>query len=231
MKPLPALRILAVALLLGLATSFAQNTTVVRWKYGAPNAVTDTTHAAKVEGLKAGGVHIYVALFDIEDTNYNRAWVQVVNRGNTPIQFDPQTAFLKDGKMVRAEEPDKAASSIQRLGEARSQELSTTNCSAMVGGGGGVPHGGAAPASGAGCSPNEMQIQRSKAVLARSGTVSEWIRDKSLKPTTVAPGEQVVGAILFRKDKKPADYTLAIPVAGETFEFPVRAENNAPSYD
>jgi hypothetical protein len=217
-------------MLLGIATGYAQNSTpsVVRWKYGAPNAVTEIRNATQVKGLKADDLHVYVALYDIKDTDYNRAWVQVVNRGKTPIQLDPQSAFLKDGKMVRPEEPEKAANGIQKIGEARSQQLASPTCSTMNSGGNGsgVPAGASLA-----CMPNDSQVQLSKEVLAHSAFVSEWVRDKSLKQMTVAPGEQVVGAILFKKGKKPAGYTLAIPVGGKTFEFPVNAQNEPPSFD
>jgi hypothetical protein len=227
MNPLPRSRVFAAVMLLGLATSSAQNATpsVVRWNYGAPNAVTDTTHAAKVEGLKTDAVHIYVALYDVKDTEYNRAWVQIVNHGKTPIEFNPQSALLKDGTTVRAEEPEKAANSVQRLGEAKSQELSSVKCDVKMtaynpSGNGGAP-----------CNPTYSQVQLSKAVLNLSNAWAGFIRARALKPTTVAPGEQVVGTILFRKGKKPANYTLAIPVGSETFEFPVSALNTPPSFD
>jgi hypothetical protein len=209
---------LAGAFLLALTTVFAQTNgpSVLRWKYGAPNAVTEIRNATQVKGLKTDDLHVYVALYDIKDTDYNRAWVQVVNHGKTPIQLDPQSAFLKNGKRVRAETPDEAASAIQKFGEAKSQELSSAQCNMMS-----APH----------CEPTNTQMQLSKQVLASSGTVAAWIRDNSLKQSTVAPGGEVIGAILFKKGKKPADYTLAIPVGGRTFEFPVSAQNEPPSFD
>ncbi len=230
MRPLTtSSRTLAAVVLLGLATGYAQNpnTTVFRWKYGAPNAVTDIRHAAKVEGLKTDDVHIYVALFDIKDTDYNRAWVQVVNHSKTPIQFDPQSAFLKDGRIVPAEVPDKAANSVERWGEAKSQEIASPPCTTMNAGGNGS---GISASATLACRPTDMQVELSKEVRAVSDKWAEFIRKRALKPTTVAPGEQVVGAILFKKGKKPTSYTLAVPVGSETFEFPVSAMN-APRTD
>jgi len=228
MNPRSTLPVIAAVLSLGLGTGFAQNTapSVVRWSYGAPNAVTDTTHAAKVEGLKTDDVHVYVALYDVSETEYNRAWVQVVNHGKTPIEFNPLTALLKDGMTVRAEEPEKAASSVQRLGEAKSQELSSPPCTTMNAGG----NGSGTPVSATlACRPTEMQVELSKEVLNLSNAWAGFIRARALKPTTVAPGEQVIGTILFRKGKRPANYTLAIPVGSKTFEFPVSALNTPPS--
>jgi|HubBroStandDraft_6_1064221.scaffolds.fasta_scaffold00069_22 hypothetical protein len=229
MSSLNTSRSLAAIVLLGLATGVAQETSsgVVRWKYGAPNAVTDTTHAAKVEGLKTDDVHIYVALYDVKDTEYNRAWVQIVNHGKTPIEFNPQSALLKDGTTVRAEAPEKAANSVQRVGEARSQELAAPKCDMMNGGGG---SGAPAVSATLACRPTDMQVELSKEVLTVSNEWAGFIRARALKPTTVAPGEQVIGTILFRKGKKPANYTLAIPVGAETFEFPVSALNTPPSF-
>jgi hypothetical protein len=226
MNPRALSRTLAVVMLLGLATSYAEDAKprVVRWKYESPNAVTDIRHGAKVEGLKTDDVHVYVALFDIKDTNYNRAWVQVVNHGKTPITFDPQSAFLKDGKMVPAEVPDKAANSVERWGEAKSQEIAAPPCTTMNAGGNGS---GASASASLACRPTDMQVELSKEVRALSDKWAEFIRKRALKPTTVAPGEQVVGAILFKKGKRPTDYTLAVPVGGETFEFPVSAMNTA----
>jgi hypothetical protein len=207
-----------------LATGLGQTSkpSVLRWKYGAPNAVTEVRNATQVKGLKTDDLHVYVALFDIKDTDYNRAWVQVVNRGKTPIEIDPQSAFLKDGRMVRPEEPEKAANGIQKVGEARSQELDANKCGMMNGGaGGGISLD---------CLANDSQVQLSKEVLAHSAFVAEWVRGKALKQTTVAPGEEIIGAILFKKGKKPSDYTLAIPVGGKTFEFPVSAQNEPPYF-
>jgi hypothetical protein len=230
MNPLAISRALAAVMLLGLAASYAQDAkpSVVRWKYGAPNSVTDIKHAAKVEGLKTDDVHVYVALFDITDTDYNRAWVQVVNHGKTPITFDPQSAFLKGEKIVRAEVPDKAAGAVERWGEAKSQELSSPKCGMMEGGGGGSQQVSAAASLA--CRPTDMQVELSKEVLALSDKWGAFIRKRALKPTTVAPGEQVIGAILFKKGKRPTNYTLAVSVGGEIFEFPVSAMNTPRTY-
>jgi hypothetical protein len=233
MNPLSISRSLAAFVLLGLTASYAQNApSVLRWNYGASNAVTDVTHAAKVEGLKTEEVHVYVALYDVKDTNYNRAWVQNVNHGKTPIEFDPQSAFLKGEQRIPAEEPDKAANSIQRFGEAKSQELSSPICTTMnAGGGSGKGAAGGGAGASLACRPTDMQVELSKEVLTLANEWVEFIHDRALKPTVVAPGEEVVGAILFRKGKKPTDYTLAIPVDGRTFEFPVSAQNKPPSFD
>jgi hypothetical protein len=223
-------------MLLGLATCcYAQNATpsVLRWNYGAPNAVTDLTHGAKVEGLKTDEVNVYVAMFDIQDTEYNHAWVQVVNHGKTPIQFDPESAFLKDGTRVPAEAPEKAADRIQRIGEAKAQELSSPKCPMMNGGGGGGGKGASVPGGGGSiaCLTLPVLVAKSKEVATLTSEQAEWVRNHSLKPTTVAPGEQVVGAIVFKKGKKPTGYMLAVPVAGKTFEFPVSAVNKISNYD
>jgi hypothetical protein len=221
--------VLAGALLLSLTASFGQSATptVIRWSYGAPNAVTDIRHAAKVEGLKVGDLHIYVALYDMKDTEYNRAWIQVVNHGSAPINFNPQLAFLLRGdQTVRAEEPEKAANSVQRVGEAKSQELASPVCTTMNAGGGSSQSVSASLA----CRPTDMQVELSKEVLTVSNKWVTFIRSRALKPTTVAPGEQVVGAVVFRKGKKPSDYILAVPLGNQTFEFPVSALNQAPTY-
>jgi len=221
---------LAAFTLLGLAASSAQNATpsVLRWSYGAPNAVTDVTHAAKVEGLKTDEVNVYVAMFDIQDTEYNHAWVQVVNHGKTPIQFDPQTVFLKDGTTVPAEAPEKAADRIQRIGEAKAQELASPPCTTMNAGGNGS---GTSASASLACRPLPVLVEKSKEIATLTSEQAEWVRNHALKPTTVATGEQVVGAIVFRKGKKPTGYTLAVPVAGKRFEFPVNALNKFTNYD
>jgi len=36
---------------------------------------------------------------------------------------------------------------------------------------------------------------------------------------------------MFRKDKKAANYILRLQVSGQTFEFPLSAQNKQPSYD
>jgi len=214
----------ATLLMLAAGLSIAQDASpsVIRWKYGAPNAVIELRNAVKVEGLKTDDLHVYAALYDIRDTVYNRAWVQIVNLSKAPISFNPQSAVLKDGRVMHAEAPDKAADSIQKVGEAKSQELSSAHCAmkATLGTG-----------SSMACEPTEAQMRMSKEVLATSDSVAQWIRKKALAETTLAPGEEAIGAIVFRKDKRPADYTLSIPVGSQTFEFPVRALNKPPSYD
>ena len=117
---------------------------------------------------------------------------------------------------MRAEVPDKAAKSIQKFGEAKSQELSSAHCTMMTA---------------SGCQPTNTQMQMSKQVLAFSGQQAQWVRDNGLKQKTLAPEEEAQGAVVFKKDKKSADYILRIPVGGEVFEFPLSAQNKAPSYD
>lgn len=53
----------------------------------------------------------------------------------------------------------------------------------------------------------------------------------AVKQKTLAPGEHAQGVIVFKKDKKAMDYVLRIPVGAETFEFPLKAQNKASSYD
>jgi len=55
--------------------------------------------------------------------------------------------------------------------------------------------------------------------------------ENGLKQKTLAPGEDAQGAIIFKKDKKAADYTLRIPVGDQVFEFPLSAQNKMPVYD
>jgi hypothetical protein len=218
MKALFTLR-LAGTLLLALAASSAQNASpsVLRWAEGAPNATSDVKNDAKIEGLKTDDIHIFVSLADLKETEYNRVWIQVSNHGKSPIDFNPQSAvLLKGDKSVRAEVPDKAANSIQKFGEAKSQELSSAHCTMMTA---------------TGCQPTNAQMQLSKQVLAFSTQQGQWVRDNGLKQKTVAPGEETQGSIIFRKDKKSADYILRIPVGSQVFEFPLSAQNKAPSYD
>jgi hypothetical protein len=218
MKVVSAPRV-AGTLLLGIAVSFGQSNSpsAVRWVEGAPNASSDVKDAAKIEGLKTDDIHIFVSLAEVKETEYNRVWVQVSNHGKAPIDFNPQSAVLLNGdKAMRAEVPDKAAKSIQKFGEAKSQELSSAHCTMMTA---------------SGCQPTNTQMQMSKQVLAFSGQQAQWVRDNGLKQKTLAPEEEAQGAVVFKKDKKSADYILRIPVGGEVFEFPLSAQNKAPSYD
>lgn len=212
-------RLLAATLLLTLATSFAQNgpPAVVRWAEGAPNATSDVKDDAKIEGLKTDNVHIFATLAEVKETEYNRVWVEVSNHGKSPLDFNPLSAvLLKGDKSVRAEVPDKAANSIQKFGEAKSQELSSAHCTMMTA---------------TGCQPTNSQMQMSKQVAAFSGQQAQWVRDNGLKQKTLAPDDEVQGWIFFKKDKKSADYILRIPVGEHIFEFPLSAQNKAPSYD
>lgn len=207
-------------LLLGLAATMAQNTApAVRWAEGAPNATSEVKNDTKIEGLTTDDVHMFVSLADLKDTEYNRVWVQVSNHGKTPIDFDPQSAVLinsdKD-KTVRPEVPAKAANSIAKFGEAKSQELSSAHCNMM----------GATQ-----CQPTNAQMQMSKQVAAYASQQAQWVRDNALAKKTLAPGEEEQGIIVFKKDKKAANYILRVPAGAQTFEFPLNAQNKIPSYD
>jgi hypothetical protein len=219
MRSLFACAALSVALLLSNAAFSQDHPAALRWAEGAPNASSDVKEGNKIEGLKTDDVHIYASMAEIKETEYNRVWVQITNHGKAPIDFDPQAAILinsdKD-KTVRAEIPDKAAHSIQKLGEAKSQELSSAHCVLM---------------SQQNCQPTNAQMQVSKQVAAMSAQQAQWVRDNGLSRKTLAPGEEAQGAIVFRKDKKAADYIFRVPVGTQVFEFPLNAQNKQPSYD
>jgi hypothetical protein len=220
--------------LLASSAAIAQNATPLRWTEGASNSTSEVKNDVKIEGLKTDDIHVYVNLADVKETEYNRAWVQVSNHGLTPIDFNPQSAVLViagKGNTIPAEVPEKAANSILKYGEAKSQEISSTNCNMMWASGHKSPAGGAASSTGAGCSPNGSQVQIAKQLATFSAQQAKWVRDNGLKEKTLAPGEEALGAIVFKKDKKSADYVLRITVGANTFEFPVNALNKPPSYD
>jgi hypothetical protein len=208
---------LAATLLLGLSAS-AQTSAPLRWVEGAPNATSEVVSDNKIEGLKTDDIHVFVSLSDLKETEYNRVWVQISNHGKAPIDFDPQSAVLvnEKDKTVRAEVPGKAANSIQKFGEAKSQELSSAHCPNMMA---------------TGCQPTNAQMQMSKQVSAYSGEQAQWVKENALEHKSLAPGEEAKGYIYFKKDKKKANYILKITVASQVFEFPVTADNKAPSYD
>jgi hypothetical protein len=189
----------------------------MRWTEGAPNATSEDKNGMKIEGLKTDDVHIYVGIAEIKDTQYNRVWVEVSNQGKSPIDFNPQSAvLLKGDKGIRAEVSDKAANSIQKYGEAKAQELSSAKCTNMIA---------------TQCQPNNTQMQESKQIQSYTTQQGQWLRDNAIKQKTLAPGEEEQGFIAFKKDKKAADYILRLPVGNQTFEFPLSAQNKAPSYD
>jgi hypothetical protein len=190
----------------------------MRWAEGAPNATSDMKDNNKIEGLKTDDIHIYASIAELKETEYNRVWVQITNHSKAPIDFDPLTAILinEKDKTVRAEIPDKAAKSIQKMGEAKSQELASAHCVLM---------------SQQNCQPTNAQMQVSKQVAALSAQQAQWVRDNAVSKQTLAPGNEAQGAIVFRKDKKAADYILRVTVGTQVFEFPLRAENKAPNYD
>jgi hypothetical protein len=211
--------VLAGALILGLAASFAQTGAAVRWTEGAPNSVTDIKNDNKVEGIKTDDIHIFASLADIKETEYNRAWVQIANHSKAPIEFDPQLAVLVNtgkGKPLPAENPGKAANSVQKFGEAKSQEMSSAKCENMIS---------------TQCQPAPTQLQVAKQISQYSAQQAQWIKDNAIAKTTLAPGQEAQGVIVFKKDKKAANYILRCPVGTQIFEFPVSAQNKAPSYD
>jgi hypothetical protein len=229
MKAVFAPHILAGVVLLALATGVAQNGTpaTVRWVEGAPNALTDMKNNNKVEGLKGQTVHVYASLADLQETQYNRVWVEVTNHGKSPLEFDPMSVVLLHGdKPEAADAPDKAANSIQKVGEARSQQLSSSHCNLMTYGNPSTGGGG-----GAGCAPTDVERQMARQVADFSGKQAEWVCTNAIKEKKkLAPEDEVQGVIVFKKDKKPGDYILRVSAGGETFEFPFHAENKAPAY-
>lgn len=208
---------LAAALLLGLP-AVAQNTAPLRWAEGAPNATSEMKNNAKVEGLKTDEAQIFISLSEIKETEYNRVWIQIYNHGKAPIDFDAQTAILinEKDKTVRAEVPTKAANSIQKFGEAKSQELSSAHCENMVA---------------TQCQPTVAQMQVSKQVAAFSAQQAQWVRDNGLTQKSIAPGANVEGYIAFKKEKKKSNYILKVTVGAQVFEFPVYADNKEPAFD
>jgi len=219
MKAVFAPRVVAATLFLALTTSLAQSgpPPVARWAEGAPNATSEDKSGMKIESLKTDDIHISVGIAEIKDTQYNRVWVMVANHGKSPVAFDPQAAvLLKGDKGIRAEVADKAANSIQKYGEAKAQELSSAKCTNMIA---------------TQCQPNNSQMQESKQIQSFTTQQGQWLKDNAIKQQTLAPGDQEQGYIAFKKDKKPADYILRIPVGPETFEFPLSAPNKPPSYD
>lgn len=207
------------ALLLGVSISIAQTSAPMRWAEGAPNATSDMKNDTKIEGFKTDSVHIFVNLAEIKDTEYNRVWIQVTNPTKEPLVFDPQSAVLvndEKGKTIPAEAPDKAAKSVQKYGEAKSQELSSAHCNQIAA---------------VQCQPTNAQMQMSKQVAAATSHQAQWVRENGLTKKTLAPGEEEQGAIVFKKDKKAANYLFRVSVGSQVFEFPVRGENRLPSYD
>jgi hypothetical protein len=221
MKAVFAPVVLTSTLLLAFAAGYAQTDrpAAVRWAEGAPNATSEVKNDTKIEGLKTDDVHMFVSMADIKDTEYNRVWVQVSNHSKAPIDVDPQSTVLLNidkEKTLPAEVPDKAAKSVQKFGEAKAQELSSAHCNNI----GSVQ-----------CQPTNTQMQMSKQVAAYSSQQAQWIRDNALAKKTLAPGEEEQGIIVFKKEKKAANYVLRVPAGSQTFEFPLSAQNKQPSYD
>jgi hypothetical protein len=211
--------VLAGTLLLTFVASVAQqSSTPVKWAEGAPNATSEVKNDTKIEGLKTDDVHIFASMADLKDTEYNRVWVQIANHGKSPLDFDPQAATLMNEKekVLKAENPDKAANSVQKFGEAKQQELASPHCENMVA---------------TQCQPTTAQMQLSKQVAAFSAQQAGWIRTNALASKQLAPGDDVQGIIVFKKEKKAASYTLRIPVGTQVFEFLLSAQNKMPSYD
>lgn len=213
-----AVPVLTATIFLGSAAILAQvGATPVRWAEGAPNATSEIKNDAKIEGLKTDDVQIYVSLADLKETEYNRVWVQIFNHSKAPVAVDPQSAILltEKDKTIRAEVADKAANSIQKYGEAKSQELSSAHCSNMIA---------------TQCQPTPSQMQVAKQVAAYSAQQAQWLKDNALPQKPLAPGDNTQGYIVFKKEKKKANYVLKLTVGAQAFEFPVTADNKAPSF-
>jgi hypothetical protein len=190
----------------------------VRWAEGAPNATSEVKNDIKIEGIKTDDAQIFVSLSEIKETEYNRVYLQIFNHGKTAVDFDPQSAILinEKDKTVRAEIASKAANSIQKFGEAKSDELGSPHCENMIA---------------TQCQPTVAQTQVAKQVKAFSAQQAQWVRDNGLTQKSIAPGGSLQGYIVFRKDKKKSGYILKVTVGAQVFEFPLTADNKAPSFD
>jgi hypothetical protein len=209
-------------LFLLLSAAVAQTPKTVRWAEGEANSSSEVKNDIKVEGLKTEDLHIFVSLAEVKETEFNRVWVQLINHGSGPVSFDPQSAILLRGdKSVRPEVPDKAAGLVQKLGEAKSQEVSASHCNLMMTG----------RSTGGGCQANDSEVEMGKQIATIASQQAQWIRENGMKTATLAPEEQAQGAILFRKEKKAAEYILRITAGSEVFEFPLGAQNKHPSYE
>jgi hypothetical protein len=84
---------------------------------------------------------------------------------------------------------------------------------------------------GGGCQASDREVEMGKPIATLSNQQAQWIRQNGLTPKTLAPEEQVQGAIIFRKEKKAADWILRISAGNQVFEFPLKAENQHPAYE
>ena len=50
---------------------------------------------------------------------------------------------------------------------------------------------------------------------------AQQVRALALKPNTVEPNDKVSGSVWFERGKNPQQLVLRIPIADETFEFPL----------
>jgi len=147
---------------------------------------------------------------DLQDLRQDaiRAWVHIANHGTADITLAPERATLEilspGQKMLRAMNPDKLATAIQRIGEDDAKSL-RSGCEATD------PGYGTAPCPKALASASDMEY-------TATATAAD-VRSSALRAQVLKPGEQAQGAIFFTYQKKRGEAVLRLPIGDQVFEF------------
>lgn len=180
---------------------------------GGSVAGTDTDKSSDFQGgmqvqvQHSSDIDVSISLSDLR-RDAIRAWVQISNRGATDVALAPEKATLEilspGQKMLRAMNPDKLATAIQRVGE-DDAEHERYGCE--------LPGEPGAPSECAKARESAFQIQQASEATAAD------VRSSALRAQVVKPGEQVQGAIFFTYQKKRGESVLRLPVGDQVFEF------------
>jgi len=147
---------------------------------------------------------------DLQDLRQDaiRAWVHIANHGTADITLAPEKATLEilspGQKMLRAMNPDKLATAIQRIGEDDAKSF-RSGCEATD------PGYGTAPCPKALASASDIEYT--------AATTAADVRSSALRAQVLKPGEQVEGSIFFTYQKKRGESVLRLSIGDQVFEF------------
>lgn len=203
---------------------------IARWQPGAPGCDHFMSNGILVESVTANGITIQVSL---HDTGWKlRANVGIANNATEPIQVQPSQFILDElgphGKPLFYQDPAELAKNVTH------QVLWTESIAAPL---------NSAPRASTVTATNidyrysvAPSISTQNYLLQHQNAEEDAVRNKgkqtlvntarqiqalALKPSTVAPGDKIAGAVWFERGKNPGQLVLRVPLENQTFEFPL----------
>ncbi len=192
---------------------------IVRWRFGAPGCDEFATKGYIVESATANGITVQVSL---QDSGWKlRTTVAVSNQGDDTIEIDPAVIMLDELqpelKSLQVEDPAKLSrvvnhqvlrtqANAQPPASARSSQAHLSNASYRP------------------SAPNFF-IERSVPAVSdgheTSAISGNELASLALKHTKLQIGEKTTGVLWFQRDGEARQLSLRVPVGELVFDFPL----------